>query len=134
MSKSASAGPRPPWALGQGLSGPAPKGTLFVQLELGPKDSVRILREIPKERLGFRLQSRPGSYWIELEDAAGRRARASFPVSGKLEVEGLERARIGDQLYLARAPVLVRLPFPQRPATLRVWHRDRGLLATFLLD
>jgi len=118
-SSSPQASPAPP-ALAlppPGLEGRTQAGTLFVQLELSA-NSVRVLYVEARPGLPFRLRGATGRYGLQLEGRDGARASLRFDAEALASTDQDEVS--GDELRLAAAPVLLKLPRVQLPARLRV--------------
>lgn len=114
-----------------GLSGANPAGTLFVQLELRA-DSARLLHIEARPELPFRLRPSAGRYGLLLEGPQGASASLRFEVQG-LAPSGQDEVT-GDELRLAAAPILLKLPRLGSPARLRVVSPAGTILGDLQLE
>jgi hypothetical protein len=76
-------------------------------------------------------------FLVRVTDAAGHVSSANLPVRGLLPFEladGRDDHAVGDQLFLARAPVLLRLPDVTLPARVELFRPDGVFVATFDLS
>jgi hypothetical protein len=120
--------PSPPQPLAlppPGVEGQPLEGTLFVQLELSP-DSVRLLHVEARPALPFRYRPSAGRYGLLLQGP--ERARASLRFDAPGLADGAQDEVTGDELRLAAAPLLLKLPHLGLPARLQVFSPSGTLL------
>lgn len=117
---------------------PRTKTSWLVPLELGWRGATSE-QPIPST-IGFRpvrLHPNDTPFTARIQDARGGVFTADLPVRGLIPLEladGREAYAQGDELLVARAPVLLRLPELPFPVRVDLLRPDGQLSATLLLD